>query len=142
MITRRSTLAVFAAAVGAPRAFAQQPPPGYPADYADTVAKAKAEGKVAIYTSTDLGQAQKLLDGFKAAFPGIAPEWNDLGTTSAFNRVVSEAAAKQVGGDIAWTSALDLQLTRAEVSELDAAFARLTVHGGRMSEQHMRIVEQ
>lgn len=111
MLTRRSTLAALAATVAAPRAFAQPVPAGYPASYADTVAKAKAEGKVAIYTSTDLGQGQKLLDGFKAAFPGIDPEWNDLGTTSAFNRVVSEAAAKQVGGDIAWTSALDLQLS-------------------------------
>lgn len=111
MITRRSTLAMLAATAAASRALAQAVPAGYPADYSGTVSKAKAEGKVAIYTSTDLGQAQKLLDGFKAAFPGINPEWNDLGTTGAFNRLVSEAAAKQVGGDIAWTSALDLQLS-------------------------------
>jgi iron(III) transport system substrate-binding protein len=75
------------------------------------IAKAKAEGKVAIYTSTDLDQAQKLLDAFKAAYPGIELQWNDLGTTSVFNRLISEAAAKQVGCDIAWSSAVELQLT-------------------------------
>lgn len=112
MLTRRGTLALVASTVAAcGRAWAQAVPAGYPADYSETVAKAKAEGKVAIYTSTDLNQAQKLLDAFKAAYPGISPEWNDLGTTSAFNRLISEAAAKQVGCDIAWTSALDLQLT-------------------------------
>lgn len=38
--------------------------------------------------------------------------------------------------------ALDVQLTRAELGELDTAFSRLTVHGGRMSEKHMRDVDQ
>ena len=38
--------------------------------------------------------------------------------------------------------ALDVQLTRAELSELDSAFSKLTVHGGRMSEKHMRDVDQ
>lgn len=114
MLTRRGTLALAAGAGMAAlstRTRAQEVPAGYPAGYAEMAAKAKAEGKVAIYTSTDLNQGQKLLDAFKAAFPGIEPQWNDLGTTSAFNRIVSEAAAKQVGCDIAWTSALDLQLS-------------------------------
>ncbi len=112
MLDRRSALMLLAgaAALGSRRAAAQAVPAGYPAGYADIAAKAKTEAKIAIYSSTDLAQAQKLLDGFKAAFPGIAVEWNDLGTTGAFNRVVSEAAAKQVGCDICWTSALDLQL--------------------------------
>lgn len=37
--------------------------------------------------------------------------------------------------------ALDVQLTRADLTELDTALSNLTVHGGRMSEQHMRVVE-
>ena len=115
MLTRRGTLSLMASTVGfAGAARAQSVPAGYPAGYAEMVAKAKAEGKVAIYTSTDLNQAQKLLDAFKGTFPGINPEWNDLGTTGAFNRLVSEAAARQVGCDIAWTSALDLQLTAVD----------------------------
>jgi aryl-alcohol dehydrogenase-like predicted oxidoreductase len=38
--------------------------------------------------------------------------------------------------------ALGVQLTRAELDDLDTAFSKLTVHGGRMSEKHMRDVDQ
>jgi iron(III) transport system substrate-binding protein len=112
MLTRRGAITLMTStlmtgtALAGTRAWAQQPGPN-----ADLVKQAKAEGKVAIYTSTDLDQGQKLLDAFKAAYPGIEPQWNDLGTTSVFNRLVSEAAAKQVGCDIAWSSAVELQLT-------------------------------
>lgn len=37
--------------------------------------------------------------------------------------------------------ALQVELTRADLTEIDSAFSKLTVHGGRMSEQHMRVVE-
>jgi iron(III) transport system substrate-binding protein len=106
MLTRRGAIMTVAgAALAGSRSWAQ------PGPSPDLVGKAKAEGKVAIYTSTDLDQGQKLLDAFKAAYPGIETQWNDLGTTSTFNRIVSEAAAKQVGCDIAWASAVELQLT-------------------------------
>jgi aryl-alcohol dehydrogenase-like predicted oxidoreductase len=36
----------------------------------------------------------------------------------------------------------DLQLTPADLNELDAAFSRMTVHGGRMNETQMRVVVQ
>jgi aryl-alcohol dehydrogenase-like predicted oxidoreductase len=36
---------------------------------------------------------------------------------------------------------LDLQITSAEIAELDAAFSKLSVHGGRMNEIQMKIVE-
>ena len=110
MLTRRGamTMVAGAATLAGSRAWAQAGPS------ADKVNKAKAEGKVAIYTSTDLDQGQKLLDAFKAAYPGIDLQWNDLGTTSTFNRIISEAAAKQVGCDIAWSSAVELQLTAVD----------------------------
>jgi aryl-alcohol dehydrogenase-like predicted oxidoreductase len=38
--------------------------------------------------------------------------------------------------------ALDVQLTAADLSALDADFSKLTVHGGRMNEMQMRIVER
>lgn len=108
MLSRRGTITILAgAALVGSRRWAR-------AANSDLVEKARSEGKVAIYTSTDLDQAQKLLDAFKAAYPGIEPQWNDLGTTSTFNRLVSEAAAKQVGCDIAWSSAVELQLTVVE----------------------------
>jgi iron(III) transport system substrate-binding protein len=72
--------------------------------------KAKAEGSVSIYTSTDDVQGRPLLEAFRAAYPGIRIDYNDIGTNGAYNRVISEAAAKQVGSDIVWTSAMDLQM--------------------------------
>jgi len=107
----RSACAVVAlsAALAVP-AFAQKLPAGYPADYSDLVAKAKKEGAVSIYSSTDSKQAQGLVDAFQATYPGIKVEFNDIGTNGAYNRVLSEAAAKQVGSDIVWTSAMDLQM--------------------------------
>ena len=37
--------------------------------------------------------------------------------------------------------AIDVQLTPADLRDLEAAFSKLTVHGGRMSEKHMRDVD-
>ena len=36
----------------------------------------------------------------------------------------------------------DVQLTPADLNELDAAFSRITVHGGRMNEMQMQVVDQ
>lgn len=116
---RRSFIAALALAF-APAVMAQGVPAGYPADYAKVIADAKKEGKVVIYTSTDSKQAQALIDGFKAAYPGVAVEVNDLGTNGTYNRVLSEGAAKQVGSDIVWTSAMDLQMVLVEKGLADA----------------------
>jgi iron(III) transport system substrate-binding protein len=96
------------------RAQAQTPPavpPGYPANYGAMIEGARREGRVSIYTSTDSAQAQGLLAAFRAAYPGITVDWNDLGTNGAFNRVISEAAANQMGADLVWTSAMDQLLS-------------------------------
>jgi aldo/keto reductase family protein len=37
--------------------------------------------------------------------------------------------------------AINVQLTPAEVAELDSAFSKLTVYGGRMNEMQMKVVE-
>ena len=37
--------------------------------------------------------------------------------------------------------AIDVRLTPADLRDLEAAFSKLTVHGGRMSEKHMRDVD-
>jgi hypothetical protein len=55
---------------------------------------------VSIYASTDSAQAKALLDAFSAKYPGIKIEYNDRGTNGAYDRVISEAAARQVGADI------------------------------------------
>jgi len=101
-------------------ALAQSMPPGYPADYAKIAGAAKAEGRVVLYSSTDSKQAQPLIDAFKTAYPGVGVELNDLGTNGAYNRVLSEAAARQVGSDIVWTSAMDLQMVLVQKGLADA----------------------
>ncbi|MCG8418712.1 MAG: extracellular solute-binding protein [Proteobacteria bacterium] len=46
----------------------------------------------------------------QAKYPGIEVEYNDLGANGTYNRVISEAAANQVGADVVWSSAMDLQM--------------------------------
>lgn len=90
--------------------FAQSVPEGYPADYAAIIEAANKEGKVVIYTSTDLSQLKQFSAAFKARYPKIELEFNDLGTTGTYNRVISEAAAGQTTADLSWTNAMDQQI--------------------------------
>ena len=109
VLTSSCALAALSLASALP-ALGQTPPAGYPASYRDVIEAAKKEGSVAIYTSTDDVQGRPLVEAFKAAYPGIRVDYNDIGTNGTYNRVISEAAAKQVGSDIIWTSAMDLQM--------------------------------
>ena len=49
-----------------------QVPAGYPAPYADTIAAAKKEGKVVVYSTTDTAAANFLIKDFQALYPGIS----------------------------------------------------------------------
>jgi iron(III) transport system substrate-binding protein len=101
--------AVVAFGLTAP-ARAQAIPEGYPANYQTTIDAAKKEGKVVVYSSTDAASAGPLLKDFQAAFPGVTVEYNDLNSTELYNRFISEAAANTGGGDLLWSSAMDLQV--------------------------------
>ncbi|WHA44007.1 ABC transporter substrate-binding protein [Agrobacterium larrymoorei] len=96
--------------VAASAASAQQVPEGYPADYKAIVDAGIKEGTVNVYSPTDSEQAAGLIKGFEQAYPGITVKWNDVASGAVYNRVVSEAAASQVGSDIVWSNGLDLQL--------------------------------
>ncbi|HEV8499968.1 MAG TPA: ABC transporter substrate-binding protein [Casimicrobiaceae bacterium] len=106
---QKQLLAV-AIALAAGSAFAQAVPAGYPADYAQTIAAAKKEGKVVIYSALDTKAAQPLVRDFEAAFPGIKVEYNDMNSTEMYNRFIAEAASGQGGADVMWSSAMDLQV--------------------------------
>ena len=97
------------AALVAP-AFAQSVPAGYPADYAQTIAAAKKEGKVVIYSALDTKAAQPLIKDFNALYPDIKVEYNDMNSTEMYNRFIAESAAGQGGADVMWSSAMDLQV--------------------------------
>jgi iron(III) transport system substrate-binding protein len=89
---------------------AQQVPAGYPNNYAETIAAANKEGTLVIYSATDSKAAEFLLKDFRALYPNIKVEYNDMNSTEIYNRVLSEQAAGGAGADVTWSSAMDLQM--------------------------------
>ncbi len=100
--------AIFAATASA--AALAQVPAGYPADYAQTLAAAKKEGKVVIYSALDTKAAAPLIKDFNAAYPDIKVEYNDMNSTELYNRFIAEVASGQGSADVMWSSAMDLQV--------------------------------
>ena len=107
MITRLAAALLAAASC---TALAQGTPAGYPADYAQTVAAAKKEGKVVIYSALDTKAAQPLIKDFNALYPDIKVEYNDMNSTEMYNRFIAESASGQGSADVMWSSAMDLQV--------------------------------
>jgi len=101
--------AVMALAVMSLCALAQVPA-GYPADYAQTLAAARKEGKVVIYSALDTKAAQPLIKDFNALYPDIKVEYNDMNSTELYNRFIAEVASGQGSADVMWSSAMDLQV--------------------------------
>src|SRR5258706_5642748 len=85
-------------------------PPGYPASYAQTVAAAKAEGKVVVYSALDTKAATPLIKDFSALYPDVKVEYNDMNSTELYNRFIAEVASGQGSADVMWSSAMDLQV--------------------------------
>ncbi len=77
------------------------------------VAAATKEAKVVIYSTTDSVAAQALLREFRARYPGIEVEYDDMNSTEVYNRFVSEAAAGAGSADLLWSSSMDLQIKLA-----------------------------
>ena len=93
-----------------PAAAIAQVPAGYPADYAQTIAAAKKEGKVVIYSALDTKAATPLIKDFSALYPDIKVEYNDMNSTELYNRFIAEVASGQGSADVMWSSAMDLQV--------------------------------
>src|SRR2546421_1017992 len=100
-----------------PAAAVAQVPSGYPADYAQTVAAAKKEGKVVVYSALDTKAAQPLIRDFNALYPEAKVEYNDMNSTELYNRYIAEVAAGQGGADVMWSSAMDLQVKLVDDSK-------------------------
>jgi iron(III) transport system substrate-binding protein len=90
-----------------------QVPAGYPAGYADTIAAAKKEGKVVVYSTTDTASANSLINDFKQLYPGISVEYNDMNSTEVYNRFIAEKASGGASADVVWSSSMDLQIKLA-----------------------------
>jgi iron(III) transport system substrate-binding protein len=99
-------LVALAPAISAAQTF----PSGYPADYARTVAAARKEGRVVVYSTLDTKAAAPVLRDFNALYPDIKVEYNDVNSTELYNRFIAEAASGQGSADVLWSTAMDLQM--------------------------------
>lgn len=71
-------------------AAAQNVPAGYPADYADLLAAAKADGRVLIYSNMGDDNWGPVLAAFSAAYPDIKVENLEMGPAEVFSRYRAE----------------------------------------------------
>ena len=85
----------------------------YPSTYVKTVAAARAEGKVMVYSTTDLGNVSALIRDFESLYPGVIVEYHDLNSAELHNRFLAETAAAQPSDDVLWSSGMDLQMKLA-----------------------------
>lgn len=86
-----------------------QIPAGYPADYSKIIDSAKKEGKLVIYSATDTKAVEPMIKDFRAMYPDVQVEYNDMNSTEVYNRYISEMAAGGNSADLMWSSAMDLQ---------------------------------
>jgi iron(III) transport system substrate-binding protein len=107
-----ASIALAFAVLAAPNSRARTPP-GYPSNYAETIAAAGKEGKLVIYSTTDTKAAEPLVKDFQALYPAVKVEYNDMNSTEVYNRFISEVAAGGATADVLWSSAMDLQIKLA-----------------------------
>lgn len=106
-------LSLIAATVFVSMSAVAAPPQGYPADYQSVIDAATKEGKVVVYSTTDIKAAGPLIKGFEATYPGIKVEYNDMNSTELYNRFISEQASGGTSGDVVWSSSMDTGLKLA-----------------------------
>ncbi|CAI2931319.1 ABC-type thiamine transport system, periplasmic component [Aminobacter niigataensis] len=66
-----------------------------------------------VYSSLDAPLAKPMIEGFQKANPGVAVRYEDLQTVDIYDRVVAETDAGKGTADIAFSSAMDLQVKLA-----------------------------
>jgi iron(III) transport system substrate-binding protein len=76
------------------------------AQSASDIAKAKTEGSVVVYSTTDQKQIAPLIKDFEALYPGVKVEYHDMNSTEIYNRFISESAVGP-SADVVWSSAMD-----------------------------------
>jgi iron(III) transport system substrate-binding protein len=92
-----------------PRAARGQVPPGYAPAYAATIRAAESEGRLIIYSTTDTSVANFLIADFRAMYPSIEVEYEDLNSTVLHHRFVAETQLGPGSADVLWSSAMDQQ---------------------------------
>jgi iron(III) transport system substrate-binding protein len=87
-----------------------QVPPGYPSSYDEIVAAARKEGRVVVYSTTDVSAATPLNRAFEALYPGVKVEFREFDSPELYRRFVAEASSHRPTADVLWSAAMDLQL--------------------------------
>jgi len=101
-----------AASIVAAGAWAQVPP-DYPSGYQKIISSAAREGRLVIYSSTDLSAAAPLVAEFEAMYPSISVEYDEMNTPEVYGRFIAETLAGTGSADVTWSSAMDLQMKLA-----------------------------
>lgn len=90
-----------------------QVPPDYPSGYQKIISSAAREGRLVIYSSTDLSAAAPLVAEFEAMYPAISVEYDEMNTSDVYGRFVAETNAGGGSADVTWSSSMDLQIKLA-----------------------------
>lgn len=89
------------------------PPEGYPGNYGAVISAARSEGRVVVYSTTDLSVVAALIRDFESLYPDVKVDYNDLNSAELHSRYLSETAAHRSSADVLWSSAMDLQMKLA-----------------------------
>jgi iron(III) transport system substrate-binding protein len=90
-----------------------QVPPDYPSGYQKIISAASREGRLVIYSSTDLSAAAPLVAEFEALYPAVSVEYDEMNTPEVYGRFIAETLAGTDSADVTWSSAMDLQMKLA-----------------------------
>lgn len=85
-------------------------PQGYPLSYGSMIGAAEREGALTIYSVTERRKAERLLTDFRRLYPHIAVNYLTLSTAELYARIINESDHAAGTADIAWSSAMDLQI--------------------------------
>lgn len=89
---------------------ASVPPTGYPRSYSNIIDAARHERTLVVYSTTGQRDVAKLLDAFRRQYPFIRLDYREIQSGELHRRVVAESRARKPTADIAWSSAMDLQI--------------------------------
>lgn len=89
---------------------ASTPPKGYPRSYSNIIDAARKEQTLVVYSTTGRNEVARLLSAFRRQYPFLKVDYREIQSGELYRRVVIESRARKPTGDIAWSSAMDLQI--------------------------------
>lgn len=108
-VDRRAFLIAISTAWAADAALAAVPK-SYPRSYERIIAEARREGRLTLYSATDIGEFSDVLDQFKTLYPFVAIDYQDLAAFEVYRRFLADYSARRDLADLVINSAMDLQV--------------------------------